>query len=54
VPINEKLVEKDSRLTIVLPVNVRSKLKSIALNEATPESVLVRRWIVERMKQHYT
>lgn len=47
----EKPARKDSRITIVLPSDVRSQLKAIARDEATPESVLVRRWIVERIKQ---
>ena len=43
--------EPMARLTIVLPESVLADLKDTALDEATPVSVLVRRWIVERLKQ---
>ncbi len=43
---------KAPRMTIVLTPELVRDIAEIADEEATPPSVLVRRWIVERIKQH--
>jgi hypothetical protein len=39
------------RMTIVLPAEVVAHVKRIAGRTATPPSVLVRQWIMERLDQ---
>lgn len=42
---------KDVRVALSLSPELAEELKQIADEEATPLSVLVRRWIVERLRQ---
>ncbi len=42
--------EKSTRLTVILPPAVRRALDERAAREATPVSILVRRWVVERLR----
>lgn len=38
------------RYTIVLPDDIADEVEAIADEEATPLSVLIRRWIIERLR----
>ncbi len=42
---------KDVRVALSLSPELAEELKQIADEEATPLAVLVRRWIVERLRQ---
>jgi metal-responsive CopG/Arc/MetJ family transcriptional regulator len=48
---DDKKARIDVRIMVSLPVGVADELKEVATDEATPVSVLVRRWIIERLKQ---
>lgn len=41
----------DERITVVLPADVARALRERARREATPVSILIRRWIVERLQR---
>lgn len=41
----------DVRVSLSLSPELAQEVKSIADEEATPVSVLIRRWIVERLRQ---
>ncbi len=43
---------KDVRVALSLSPDIADELRRIADDEATPVSVLVRRWIVERLRQN--